>query len=137
MARVKECCPIVQAGVRSVAACERSSVDPKRMFYARDLIHRRACLDDLLDQLGPRVYITIDLDVFDPAFMPATGTPEPGGLSWYEVLALLKAVCHRSHVVGFDIVELSPLPHHRGPDFLAAKLIYTLLSYRFQKKEGV
>ncbi|MCH8193091.1 MAG: arginase family protein, partial [Planctomycetes bacterium] len=137
MARVKECCPIVQAGVRSMAACELSAVDPNRMFYAKDIIHARACIDDLLDRLSPRVYITIDLDVFDPAFMPATGTPEPGGLSWYEVLALLKAVCERSHVVGFDIVELCPLPNHRGPDFLAAKLIYTLLSYRFQKKRAI
>lgn len=133
MARVKECCPIVQAGVRSMAACELASVDPNRIFYAEDIIHDRACIDDLLEQLSPQVYVTIDLDVFDPAFMPATGTPEPGGLSWYEVLALLKAVCDRSQVVGFDIVELCPLPNHRAPDFLAAKLIYTLLSYRFKK----
>ncbi len=137
MARIKECCPIVQVGVRSMDVSERSFVDPKRIFYAKDFAHDRAWIDDLLDQLSPRVYITIDLDVFDPAFMPATGTPEPGGMSWYEVLALLKAVCDRSQVVGFDVVELCPLPNHRGPDFLAAKLIYTLLSYRFKKKWAV
>ncbi|MHC4413525.1 MAG: arginase family protein, partial [Planctomycetota bacterium] len=78
-----------------------------------------------------KVYVTIDLDVFDPSIMPSTGTPEPGGLMWYEVLELLKAVCERREIVGFDVVELRPSDYNKAPDFLAAKLIYKLLSYKF------
>jgi agmatinase len=133
MARARECCPIVQVGVRSMDASEMPSVEPGRMFYAKDIHNDSAWIERVVDPLSPQVYLTIDLDVLDPAFMPATGTPEPGGLSWYQVLGLVKAVCDRCHVVGFDVVELCPLPHHRASDFLAAKLIYTLLSYRFQK----
>jgi agmatinase len=78
------------------------------------------------------VYITIDLDVFDPSIMPSTGTPEPGGLFWYDVLALLKAVAGKKNIVGFDVVELCPGEENKAPDFLAAKLIYKLLSYKFE-----
>jgi agmatinase len=78
------------------------------------------------------VYLTIDLDVFDPAVLPATGTPEPGGLGWYDVCGLVKAVCAAKNLVGFDVVELCPRDEHWGSDFLAAKLVYKTLSYRFQ-----
>jgi agmatinase len=85
----------------------------------------------VIESLGETVYITIDVDGLDPAIMPATGTPEPGGLSWYEALTLLRRVVERRRVVGCDIVELSPMPGNVAPNFLCAKLIYKILSYRF------
>ena len=81
--------------------------------------------------LTDNVYITIDLDVFDPSIMPATGTPEPGGMTWYEVTDLMRAVCEAKNVVGFDLVELCPRETLWGSDFLAAKLLYKILTYKF------
>jgi len=83
--------------------------------------------------LSDNVYVTIDVDVFDPGIMPSTGTPEPGGLGWYQVLKLLRAVSKEKRVVGFDVVELCP-SNAKASDFLAAKLVYTLLSYIFAGK---
>jgi agmatinase len=88
-------------------------------------------IDCVVEALGEKVYITIDVDGFDPAIMPATGTPEPGGLSWYEALTLLRRVIERRAVVGCDIVELAPMPGNVAPNFLCAKLVYKILSYRF------
>ncbi len=88
-------------------------------------------MDRVVDSLTDTVYLTIDVDGLDPAIMPATGTPEPGGLSWYETLGLLRKVIERKRVVGCDIVELSPIPGLAAPNFLCAKLIYKILSYRF------
>ena len=88
-------------------------------------------IDRVVDSLSEHVYITIDVDGLDPAIMPATGTPEPGGLSWYETLTLLRRVIERRTVVGCDVVELSPMPGNVAPNFLCAKLIYKILSYRF------
>jgi agmatinase len=88
-------------------------------------------IDRVVDTLAETVYITIDVDGLDPAIMPATGTPEPGGLSWYEILALLRATISRRHVVACDVVELSPLPGIMAPNFLCAKLVYKILTYRF------
>jgi len=84
-----------------------------------------------LSKLSENVYVTIDLDVFDPSIMPSTGTPEPGGLLWYDVLGLMRTVFENRNVVGFDVVELCPDKRNKAPDFLAAKLIYKLLSYKF------
>ncbi len=136
MARVQACCPIVQVGVRSVDTSELERIDPQRIFYARDICEtdNTQWISQVVQQLTPRVYITIDLDVFDPSIMSSTGTPEPGGLLWYPVLSLLGQVCVHCDVVGFDVVELCPNPGNRACDFLAAKLIYTLLTYRFQKE---
>ena len=91
-------------------------------------------MERVVDSLTDTVYITIDVDGLDPAIMPATGTPEPGGLSWYEALALLRKVIAKRTVVGCDIVELSPIPGNIAPNFLCAKLIYKILSYRFGKE---
>jgi agmatinase len=88
-------------------------------------------IDRVIDTLSEQVYITIDVDGFDPAIMPATGTPEPGGLSWYEGLTLLRRVIERRTVVAVDIVELSPIPGNVAPNFLCAKLVYKILTYRF------
>ena len=88
-------------------------------------------MEAVVETLRDPVYITIDVDGMDPAIMPATGTPEPGGLSWYEVLRLLRTTIQRRHVVACDVVELSPLPGVMAPNFLCAKLIYKILTYRF------
>lgn len=119
---------IVSVGIRSMDISERSRVDKKRMFFAHDIHNNDKWIPDAVEQLTGNIYVTIDLDVFDPAFMPSTGTPEPGGLGWYQVMKLLHCVAQTGRVVGFDVVELCP-SHSKGPDFLAAKLIYTLLSY--------
>jgi agmatinase len=124
---------LVPVGVRSMSAEEHSWVLEQNLpvFYAADIYKQSDWQALALEQLGPNVYITIDLDVFDPACMPAVGTPEPGGLYWYEVLELLRLVCHSRNVVGADIMELTPLPGHVAPEFFAAKLAYKLLTYRF------
>ncbi|RPJ30729.1 MAG: agmatinase [Planctomycetaceae bacterium] len=132
MARVKEMCPIVQVGIRSMDVSEKPAMDRKRVFFAEDIHHGTTGVDNIIGMLTDQVYVTIDLDVFDPSIMPSTGTPEPGGLLWYDVLDLLKRVCRRSAVVGFDVVEMCPAATNRGPDFMAAKLIYKLLTYKFR-----
>jgi agmatinase len=83
--------------------------------------------------LNKKIYLTIDLDVFDPSVMPSTGTPEPGGLGWYKILELIRKVTEQRHLVGFDIVELCPEQNNKAPDFLAAKLLYKVLTYKFLK----
>ncbi|MHC4519754.1 MAG: agmatinase [Planctomycetota bacterium] len=131
MARVKELCPVVQVGIRSMDVSERPLLDRERVFFAEDIHSRTDWVDQVVAKLTERVYITIDLDVFDPGVVPSTGTPEPGGLLWYGVLGLLRRVCEQRTVVGFDVVELCPVEGSWAPDFLAARLIYQLLSYRF------
>lgn len=132
MARAKELCPIVQVGVRSMSSAEKDSADKSRMFLAEDIhCDNSDWTGKVISELSDDVYITVDLDVFDPSIMPSTGTPEPGGLSWYEVLAFLKTVFAEKNVVGFDVVELCPDGSNKAPDFLAAKLIYKMLSYKF------
>ena len=130
MARISELCPIVQVGVRSMDVSEKQGLDRSRIFFAKDLYDRQVWVRQVVSRLSDQVYITLDLDVFDPAVMPSTGTPEPGGLWWYDVLACLRAVCDARQVVGFDVVELCPNEGNKAPDFLAAKLVYKLLSYR-------
>ncbi|MFH1126854.1 MAG: agmatinase [archaeon] len=132
MARAKELCPIVQVGIRSMDAEEIEFMDRNNVFFAKDIHDKRDWIQHVLPLLKDKVYITIDLDVFDPSVMPSTGTPEPGGLLWYDVLSLLKEVIEKKQVIGFDIVELCPNIHNKAPDFLAAKLIYAILSYRFR-----
>jgi agmatinase len=132
MARVKELCPIVQVGIRSMDSSEKQLMDWSRAFFAEKLRNCSDWIDKVVSKLSKNVYVTVDLDVFDPSIMPSTGTPEPGGLSWYDVLTLLKTVCEKRNVVGFDAVELCPDGTNKAPDFLAAKLIYKLLSYKFR-----
>lgn len=132
MARVSETCPFVQVGIRSMDVSEKDSMDPARTFMASDIVGKTDWYDRVLSGLSKDVYITIDLDVFDPSIMPATGTPEPGGMGWYEVLGLLRKVIENRNLVGFDVVELCPNKNHHASDFLAAKLVYKTLSYKFQ-----
>jgi len=138
MARVKELKgveKIVSIGIRSMSHSELAYLDRPNTFFAHEILEDPHWIDRLVDQLSDLVYITFDLDVFDPSFMPSTGTPEPGGLSWYEVLKVLKRVIERKKLVGLDVVELLPKAADRAPDFLAAKLIYKILSYQFQAKK--
>ena len=102
------------------------------IFYDALMRQDPQWIDRVVDTLSGPVYITIDVDGLDPAIMPATGTPEPGGLSWYEILALLRATIATQDVVACDVVELSPLPGVMAPNFLCAKLIYKILTYRFR-----
>jgi agmatinase len=119
---------IVSVGIRSMDSSERANADRKKMFFAHDIHESDKWIGKAVRRLTDKVYITIDLDVFDPGIMPSTGTPEPGGLGWYQVMKLLAAVSKSKQIVGFDVVELCP-SKNKAPDFLAAKLIYTLLSY--------
>lgn len=129
MARIKELCPITQVGIRSMDREEKPSLDRNRVFFAHDIHETSDWIDRVVSTLSDTVYVTLDLDVFDSGIMPSTGTPEPGGLNWHQVTRLLKTVASAKKVVGFDVVELCPSPVNKAPDFLAAKLIYTFLSY--------
>jgi agmatinase len=133
MARAKELCPIVQVGIRSMDISEKQLLDKTRTFFSEDIFGKTDWIDTVIQLLKGDAYITIDLDVFDPSIMPSTGTPEPGGLLWYEVLDLLRLVFHQTNVTGFDVVEMCPNSTNKAPDFLAAKLIYKLISYKFGK----
>jgi agmatinase len=132
MARIREICPIVQVGIRSMDISEKPALDEDRVFFAEKIHDSLTWIDQVIARLTGQVYVTIDLDVFDPSIMSSTGTPEPGGLGWYEVLALLRAVCRRKTLVGFDVVEMCPVEGNWAPEFLAAKLIYKILSYKFR-----
>lgn len=132
MARAREIAPVVQVGIRSADITERNLIQKQgNVFFAQDIYDNNKWFGKCLKKLTKNVYLTIDLDVFDPAILPSTGTPEPGGLGWYQVLDFLKLLMKQKNVVGFDIVELCPNPQNKASDFLAAKLIYKLLSYRF------
>jgi agmatinase len=131
MARAREYAHVVQLGIRSMSASELPFVENDRMFFAHDLYYNKDLYSKAKDKLTGNVYITIDLDVFDPSLMPSTGTPEPGGPDYFELMHFLRDVIRSRNVVGFDIVELCPSETNKSPDFVAAKIIYQLLSYRF------
>jgi len=123
---------LISVGIRALSVEEHRWLRERNLpvFYAGEIRRRPDWQEEVLAHLGPDVYLTIDLDVFDPAEMPAVGTPEPGGLHWYEILDLVRLVCHRRRVVGADVMELCPQPGNPAPDFLAAKLVFKILAYR-------
>jgi agmatinase len=133
MRRVLEYARTTQVGIRSLSPEEAAVLPtlPTAVFYDFNMRDDPNWIDRVVDSLGETVYITIDCDGLDPAIMPAVGTPEPGGLSWYETLALLRRVIDSRRLVGFDLVELCPMAGNIAPNFLCAKLIYKMLSYRF------
>lgn len=136
MRRTLDYAPVTQVGIRSMST-EEAEAAPRlntTIFYDTTMRNDPRWIDRVIDTLSGPVYITIDVDGLDPAIMPATGTPEPGGLSWYEILALLRATIERRPVVGADLVELSPLPGLMAPNFLCAKLVYKILTYRFARE---
>ena len=122
---------LVQVGIRSMDITEKSSMNMEKVFFAHDMAVNEYWMDDVIDQLTGNVFITFDLDAIDPSLLPSTGTPEPGGLFYYETLEFLKKVFTERNVVGFDIVELCPNENEKSSDFLAAKLYYKMLSYKF------
>jgi agmatinase len=131
MARAREYAPVVQVGIRSMSAEELPFVERDRVFYSHELHYKKSLYNKAIDKLSRNVYITVDLDVFDPSIMPSTGTPEPGGPAYYELMHFLRDVIKSRNVVGFDIVELCPSATNKSPDFIASKIIYQLLSYKF------
>lgn len=139
MARVLDVADVCAVGVRGVSA-EEVEVSRARsgstLVWADEMHDGDGWMDRALDALGPVVYLTFDVDYFDPALVPSTGTPEPGGGEWYPTLRFLRRVFTERTVVAADIVELAPTPGLPAPDFLVAKLAYKLISYRFQDRLG-
>jgi agmatinase len=135
MRRVVEICPAVQVGIRSLSVEEAQAIPRLHtsIYWAKDIARAplKSWIAKVLADLSPNVYLTIDLDGFDPAFVPATGTPEPGGLDWMQVTSLVRAVADHKKIVGMDVVELLPQPGDHASDFLAAKLVYKCLGYIF------
>jgi len=133
MRRVCELCPIVPVGIRSLSDEEHRFIEETgiKPVYARGLALNGDSIEQVVASLSDEVYITIDLDVLDPSIMSAVGTPEPGGLGWYEILGLLREVTQRKRIVGFDLVELCPGEGPLACAFLAAKLAYKLIGYIF------
>lgn len=125
---------LVAVGIRALTREERElerSSENISIFFADDIHTGDAWMDDVVAKLGTDVYISFDVDGFDPSLVPSTGTPEPGGLQWYPVLKLLRRVFAERNVVSADVVELAPIPGLNAPDFLVAKLIYKMIGYRF------
>lgn len=119
---------VISVGIRSLDASELKNLDKDKIFFAHDIHDQKGWIKKVASKLSEKVYVTIDLDVFDPGIMPSTGTPEPGGLGWYQVVELLEEVAAKKEIIGFDVVELCPNNINKAPDFLAAKLVYRLLS---------
>jgi agmatinase len=135
MARIGELCPFVGVGIRSSIQDELDYLrPPSNLVYAYQMNENKAWPELVLSQLGNPVYITIDLDFFDPAVLPSVGTPEPGGFFWYETIRFLRKVIQSRRVIGLDVVELCPKSDVMAPDFFAAKLIYKLIGYVFEDK---
>jgi agmatinase len=124
---------LVQVGIRSMDISEEEHMIRDNVFFAHDIMDDLAWIDKVVEKLTNDVYITIDLDAFDSSIMPATGTPEPGGMNWHQMTRLLRKVTQHKNIVGFDIVELAPIAGNQAPEFVAAKLYYKLLSYCFYK----
>ncbi|MCJ7507650.1 MAG: agmatinase [candidate division Zixibacteria bacterium] len=138
MRRIRELVPSVQVGIRNLSQEEAEYIKGQKklpIFYAKDMASSDEWMDEAIALLSDEVYLTFDLDFLDPSIMPAVGTPEPGGILWYPTLTLLRKLATRKKIVGFDVVELSPLPGMVAPDFLAAKLVYKLISYIVEQEK--
>ncbi|MBP8959977.1 MAG: agmatinase [Bacteroidales bacterium] len=134
MARAREKADIVQVGIRSISAEEAKTARFENIYPAFRLWQDRYLYSEALNLLNENVYVTIDLDVFDPSIMPSTGTPEPGGPPYNDIMNFLRRVTESRNVVGFDVVELCPSEYNKMPDFVAARIIYQFLSYIFAGK---
>lgn len=127
---------LIQVGIRSMDTAEKQHLNPDQCYFAHEIHGKKKWMKKAISQCTDNVFVTIDLDAFDSGIMPGTGTPEPGGLDWFEVTKFLKKLSQSKRIVGFDIVELCPMEGNKAPNFLAAKLYYKLLSYvfKYQKK---
>jgi agmatinase len=133
--RITELVPLTQIGIRSLS---KGEADKKyrnlKTFFMKDMINNEKWIKDVINSLdNDKVYVTIDMDALDPSIMPSVGTPEPGGMGWYETLALLKKLSLEKEIIGFDVMELAPIAGNVSPDFLTAKLVYKFLNYIFLK----
>lgn len=123
---------LVQVGIRSMDTVELPYLNRNQCYFAEEIAGTTGWMEKSIGQMTDNVYITFDLDCFDPSVMPSTGTPEPGGLDWITVIRYLRKVFQEKNVVGFDIVELAPIEGLHAPDFTAAKLYYKMLNYKFE-----
>ena len=124
--------PLTEIGIRSFSPEEAEFLKTQpdvAVVWAYQMAKGNARIP--WERLSEHTYLTIDLDAIDPSEMPAVGTPEPGGLHWYELLDLIRDIFRRTTVVGMDVVELCPMPGQTRADFLAAKLVYKMIGYRF------
>src|SRR3989338_1414934 len=119
---------IVWVGVRNTSLGEQQYINKEQVNYGN-----KYDLKKIISQLSPNVYISFDVDCFDVSTMPATGTPEPGGIGWYQVMEIFETVTREKNVVGADIAECAPIPWFHGYDFLVAKLAFKLIGYKFRK----
>ncbi len=126
---------LIQVGIRSMDAIEKTVMDTDKVFFAHEMAQDDYWMENAIDLMTENVFLTIDLDAFDPSILPSTGTPEPGGMLWYETLEFLNKIFKEKNVVGFDIVELCPNENEKSSDFLAAKLYYKMLSYKFNNSD--
>ncbi|MDP2721587.1 MAG: agmatinase [Bacteroidales bacterium] len=126
---------LIQVGIRSMTDSELEFLNRDKVFFAEDIYGTTDWMQQSIDLMGKKVYITFDLDGLDPSIMPATGTPEPGGLDWNTTIRYLRMVFEQRQVVGFDLVELAPIAGNKAPNFLTAKLYYKMLSYKFFNHE--
>ena len=125
--------PSLQLGIRSYSEEEAEFIAAKKLkvVTGKDFVRNPGKALEQVDHLTDEIYLTFDVDFFDPSIMPGTGTPEPGGPGWYETLEFIRALCRKKTLVGFDVNELRPLPHDASSDFLVAKLVYKVIAYRF------
>lgn len=141
MRRVFDLAKLTQVGIRNTCKDEMEFIKSSGhdgIFWAKDLFGQdKSWMDKVVNRLSESVYLTIDLDAFDPSIMPAVGTPEPGGLLWYQTLELLEKVIDKKNIVGFDVVELCPIPGNIASDFFAAKLVFKILGRIFKKNNWI
>ena len=138
MRRVRELVPAVSVGIRSMSEeeAEHLAAHPAPVWSTRRFRALRGNWKEIVGALTGDVFVTFDLDALDPSILPATGTPEPGGLDWYEAVDLLQAVARERRIVGFDVVELSPIAGQVASDFLAARLVYRLIGLALAKTDA-
>ena len=126
---------LIQVGIRSMDSSEKRYMNRNKCFFMHEIYDNDDWMEKSIELMQNPVYITLDVDVFDPSIMPSTGTPEPGGMKWYQMLTYLKKVFRNRNVVGFDMVELAPVAQFKHPEFLVSKLYYKMLSYKFENNE--
>jgi agmatinase len=134
MRRTQEIAKVVQVGIRNVCEEERQFIVPENIFYAHKIRYNDVWMQNAIDRMGENVYLTVDLDCFDPSVLPSTGTPLPGGMTWWQVLDFVSEVNKQRNIVGFDVVELCPNPADKSSDVLAAVLIYKIITKILKKR---
>ncbi|MCQ2269972.1 MAG: agmatinase [Bacteroidales bacterium] len=127
MRRAQDFARVVQVGIRNVCTEEMHNIVKENIFYAHKMYNNNDWMEQAINRLTDHVYLTIDLDGLDPSVLPSTGTPLPGGLSWYTLITFLEKLFASKKIVGFDVVELCPQPYDKSSDVLAAVLVYKII----------